>query len=288
MQKLITRLIISAALTLVLLGAPGKVTGQVRTLNVTALAGGIVSGNIVQTRATRITFSRVSWTLFLGDPPTSCSFKIEQSDTGLTGTFTDLTAPIDCSSEGKFEFITPALNQVLRFTLVSLEGIGNGVLEILWEGFRGEGCGIDYRGVFSVVSSPDPAAGEELSIGVPDNERWRVYSASFDLQADSVMADREVFLTASKGSDEYFRTFADGVVKADQKGIFTTAPIGFVGTAGLGPSSINQPTDVRTIMIPIYSEAFIPGGHTLATATNGIQSGDNYSPAVVLTERCPN
>ncbi|KKK72076.1 hypothetical protein LCGC14_2907520 [marine sediment metagenome] len=231
----------------------------------------------------RITFSRLVW--IIDGAPTVCSFKMEKSADGLL--WTDLTTLINCTSSGKIEFVsTPFVGKYIRHNLTTF--IGGGILRIFWEGFHGDRCGFDYSGVFSVIASPDPAVGAELSISVPSYERWRVYSSMFELQADSTKEDREVFLTASKGGNEYFRTFADGVVKADQRGMFTTAPLGFVSAAGLDPSSTRLSTDVLTIMIPIYSEAFLPGGHTLATSTNGLQAGDDYSPAVVLVERCPN
>ena len=265
-------------LTLVILAV--SVTAQVATITEQFVLPGVSTmKNILRSR---ITFCRL--THFFDGTITTCSFKLEKSDDGVT--WTDLTLVLDCTSVGKLEFISPLLGKFIRFNVLTLSG--GGTLVTVLEVFRGEKCGREYRGIFSVESSSDPAVGAELSITIPSAERWRVYSSSFELQADATVADREVFLTASKDGKEYFRTFADGVVKSDQRGIFTAASLGFVGTAGLGPSSINQPTDVRTIMIPIYSESFIPGGHTLSTDTNGLQAGDNFGLASVLVERCPN
>ena len=279
MQKLIIKLL--ALAFLVLLGAPVSATAQVFSILRQFSSPGISIASEIANR--RITFSRVTWVP--DGTITSCSFKMEKSDDGVL--WEDFTALRDCTTSGKEEIITPLL--FARFIRVNVPTvIGGNFISIWWDGFRGTGCGLDYRGVFSVVKSPDPAPGAELTITIPVTERWRVYSTSFELQANSTTGDREVFLSAAFEGDEYFRVFADGVVKADQLGIFTGAALGFVGTAGLGPASINQPTDVRTILIPIYAEDFIPGGHTLSTDTNGLQAGDNYSPAAVLVERCPN
>ncbi len=283
MQKSTMRRIAPLVLALVLLGVPTSTMAQQVTLR-RGFAQPGVSGT-AEARNSRVTFSRVTW-YFLLDPPTECSFKIEQSSFGIT--WTDLIPPQDCTSEGEFEFITSIIDKVLRFNLTAFVATPPGIVTLFWEGFTGKGCGKDYDGILSTVVGSDPAAGSELSITVPSIERWRVYSTEFRLQADSTVGDREVFLTASEDGNEYFRVFADGVVKADQEGIFTAAALGFVGTTGLGPSSIHQPADVRTILIPIYSEAFIPGGHTLATDTNGLEPGDDYSPAIVLVEKCPN
>lgn len=283
MQKSTMRLVALLGLTLALLSAPmSAVTQQVTLRRGFAQPG--VSGT-AEARNSRVTFSRVTW-YFLLDPPTECSFKIEQSSFGIA--WTDLISLQDCTSQGEFEFITPIIDKVIRINLTAFAAPPPGIVTIFWEGFTGKGCGKDYDGIFSIVAGPDPAVGAELSITVPSIERWRVYSAEFRLQADSTVGDREVFLTASEDGNEYFRVFANGVVKASQEGIFTAAALGFVSTAGLSPSSMNQPTDVRTILIPIYSDAFIPGGHTLATDTNGLEPGDDYSPAIVLVEKCPN
>ncbi|MEE9569786.1 MAG: hypothetical protein V3W37_10395 [Candidatus Binatia bacterium] len=269
-------------LALALLGVPLSVVAQQETLFVQVTQTGPTTMKDVLND--RITFSRVTW--YPGETVTDCSFKMEESDDGTT--WSDLTPVQDCSSnaKGRFEFVTPILGHFVRFNIITRTGAG--FINILWEGFIGTKCGLDYRGVFSTMVSSDPATGAEVSVTIPIHERWRVYAAAFKLQADTSVADREVFLTASSGGNEYFRSFADGVVKADQEGIFTASSLGFVGTAGLGPSSINQSLDVRTIMIPIYSEAFIPGGDTLATDTNGMQAGDDYSPVVIKVEVCPN
>lgn len=277
MQKLIIKLLL---LTFVLFAVSVGVTAQDRTRADIFFEPG--TGTVENVLNSRITFSRLTWTL--DGTVTACSFRMEKSSDGIT--WEDLTTLQDCVVERRFEFITAPIGKFIRQNVTTLAGGGS--VFIFWEGFRGDGCGIDYRGIFSVETSPDPAVGTEVSITVPSSEKWRVYSSLFELQADSTVVDREVFLTASEGSSEYFRVFADGVVKADQKGIFTAAPLGFVGTTGLGPSAIHQPADVRTIMIPIYSGAFIPGGHTLATNTEGLQVGDDYGPVAVLVERCPN
>lgn len=282
MQTLKTKIRTAVLLTLALalLGVPTSLMAQEKIMfgqfNSTS------EGALLNVLHARVAFSRVTW-YFDGNIAT-CSFKVQSSNNGST--WTDLFPAVDCSSPGRFEFISVSLGKYIRFDIPNVTG--GGFVNILWEGFLGIKCGREYPGIFTTIVGPDPAIGEELSTVVPSNERWRIYSAAFELQTNSVLADREVFLTASDAGKEYFRVFADGVVKADQRGIFTTAALGFVGTTGLGPSSIHQPVDVRTVMIPIYSDAFIPGGHTLSTDTNGMQAGDDYSPATVLVERCPN
>ena len=277
MQKLITKLLL---LALALLGVSSNAVAQkVVGLSPRFVESGFSS--IFNVASGRVAFSRFSWVTIGG--AVSCSVKVEESDDGIT--WSDFTSIQDCTSTGKLEIISSPPGFV-RFNVTALTSGSD--LRVFWDGFSGNECGFNYDGIFSVIISANPTAGAELLITVPTTERWRIYSSLFELQVNSVVGDREVFLVASEGSDEYFRVFADGVVKAGQKGIFTSAALGFVGTAGLGPSSINQPTDVRTILIPIYSETFVPGGHTVSTSTGGLQSGDDYSSATILVERCPN
>lgn len=281
MENLKTKIAAILILGLALLGAPLNLASQERTFFTGFDKPGVSPSTDAQNSLIR--FSRVTWFPIISSP-TVCSFTVEKSFRGTV--WTELIPAQDCSSEGKFEFITPVIHGLLRFRMITFTGAGTVLL--FWEGFKGNACGADYRGIFSTIKSADPATGQELSIAIPSNERWRLYSAKFELQTTVAVGDREVFLIASEGENTYFRTFADGVVKADQKGIFTTASLGFVGTVGLGPLAITQAADERTIMIPIYSAAFIPGGDTIATDTSGMQSGDDYSAAVVKVERCPN
>lgn len=280
MQTLTRKLTTLTVLVLALLIASVPSLAQEKTMFVQFRNP--ADGSLLNVLHARIAFSRVTW--YFDGTVATCEFKVQSSNNGST--WIDLFPAEDCSSPGRFQFIAPSLGKYIRFSVPTITG--GGFVNILWEGFLGIKCGREYPGIFTVVVGDDPAVGDELAVVVPASERWRVYSAAFELDTNSTLADREVFLTASDGGNEYFRVFADGVVKASQKGIFTTAALGFVGTTGLGPSSIHQPADVRTVMIPIYSDAFIPGGHTLSTDTNGMQSGDDYGPAIVLVERCPN
>ena len=270
---------LALSLVLALVCAPVDASAQVKTHQETFTEA--KDGTRPNLWNSRIAFSRVTW--YFRGAVTSCSFKIERAELGTV--WEDLLAVQDCSAEGKIEFVTAPLHAIIRFVVT--EFTGDGEVTFYWEGFTGEKCGKEYQGALSKETSLDPAPGQELSVTIPARERWRIHSALFKLQTTSSAVDREVFLSVSVGGDEIFRTFADGVVKANQEGIFTTANLGFVGTIGLGPSSLNQPADERTVMIPV-SDIFIPGGYKLETETFGIQAGDDYSSAIVVAEKCPN
>lgn len=278
MKNLNSRTLILLTLGLVLLCAPVGAAAQVKTHFETFSEAR--EGNRPNLSDSRIAFSRVTW--YFRGPVTSCSFKIEQAEIG--GAWTDLVPIRDCSSEGKLAFITRPLHIIMRFVVTEFTGTGE--VAFYWEGFTGEKCGLEYPGIFSTETIPNPATGEELSTVIPLTEKWRIHSAAFELQASGAFGDREVFLTVSTDGNVYFRVLADGVVEPSQRGRFTTSNLGFV-SAGLGPASVNQPAEERTIMVPIYSGAFIPGGDVLSTETINIDPDDSYGSVVIKPERCP-
>ena len=213
---------------------------------------------------------------------TTCTVKLEKSQDGVT--WTDLIPAQDCTTVGKLREITGNV----RFVRNNVTALSGGTLSVWYRGFDGRGCGSQYPGIVSVIVGADPAPGVEQVITVPSTERWNVLSARFELVTNSTAGDRSVFFSIDTGGDEYFRTFADGLVQANQRGIFTASPLGFVGTIGLGPSSIHQPVDVRTILIPVQQGIYVPGGHNFRTTTDRLEPGDDFSAATLLVERCPN
>lgn len=214
-------------------------------------------------------------------PLTSCSVEFEQSSDNVT--WANLGPAQDCTVKGGLKAIGKP--RYIRYNVISLAG---GTFVTLYKGFSGATCGRGYSGIVSVIVGVNPAPGTELIVTVPADERWKILAARFELVADPTVVDRNVFFSVDEAGNEYFRTLADGLVQSGQLGIYTASALGFVGTSGLGPSSVHQPVDVRTILIPIPSDTFIPGGHNLRTVTDGLQPGDDYSAATLLVERCPN
>ena len=227
-------------------------------------------------------FHQLTWGPTSLVAPAVCTIKLEQH---LNGVWIDLIPPQDCTVAGIFREIS-GRPRLLRISVTALSIDGR--VGVNYKGFDGAGCGKSYNGIISLIIGIDPAPGTELIASIPALERWRVLSAHFELNADSTIVDRNVFFRVESAGIEYFRTLADGQVKSNQRGIFTASALGFVGTAGLGPSSVRQPVNVRTILIPIQSDTFIPGGHRIRTDTDGLQAGDDYSAATLLVERCSN
>lgn len=228
------------------------------------------------------TFHEFTWGPVGFDTLTTCTLKVEKSEDGIA--WTDLVSAQDCTVPGRIR----AISGTTRFVRNSVTALSGGTVSIRYRAFDGQGCGPLYNGVISTVVGEDPSPGTELEVTVPLSERWKLLSIHFELIADSTVEDRDVFFTISNGGNRLFRTLADGFIEKDQRGIYTASALGFVGTAGLGPSSIHLPADVRTILIPIQSGAFLPGGYVISTETDGLQPGDDFTAATLLVERCPN
>ena len=226
------------------------------------------------------TFHQVAWQPTT-EPLVGCAFKVEKSLDGSN--WSDLVSERDCTIPATVR----AISGDIRFIRIEVTTLTSGRIVISYRGFNGATCGREYNGITSVIAGVDPAPGAELIVTVPADERWKILAAHFELVADSTVVDRNVFFSVDEAGNEYFRTLADGLVQSGQRGIYTASALGFVGTSGLGPSSVHQPVDVRTILIPVPSDIFIPGGHNIRTVTDGLQPGDDYGPATLLVESCP-
>lgn len=272
-MKLIARLLV---LTLVLLGASVETLGQqINKINQFVTPGTSTASNIL---SHQVTFSRLTW--HLDGTISTCSFKMEKSDDNIT--WTDLTASQDCTVIGKLEFITPFLGKFIRYNVTTLTG--GGTLHLVWAGLKGPGCGHDYSGIFAVETAVNPTAGTELSVTVPDDQRWRFLSLSFQLITDATPGDRVPFFNLTDGmGGVYLRTFADRAIGASQIGFVTAASFGTAGGISPGP-----PTLSTTAIISLPVDLVLLPGHVVTTSTQGLQPGDDYTNPQFLVERCPN
>lgn len=225
-------------------------------------------------------FHRFSWGPTTS-PLTACTVEMEKSIDGVT--WESLVPAQDCTIPSSAKVIANT-----RFVRSQVTALAGGTLAVLYRGFDGDGCGMQYNGIRAPFVGSDPAPGTEIVITVPEDERWKIGSVRFNLITDSSQGDRSVFFSIDDGSVEYVRTFADGRVEPNQTATFTALALGFVGTTGVGPASIQLPADERTILVPIHANSFLPGGYRILTDTDGLQLGDDYSAPALLLERCPN
>lgn len=120
-----------------------------------------------------------------------------------------------------------------------------------------------------IVRIADPAAGAELSVTVPGQETWVVESVRFQLVTDATVQLRQVRLTATDGTVEYFRT-----LHADDHPQSITA----VHSAFNGSSPGGDDTKGLLLAWPTHG-LVLPPGHVLATSTLNIAAGDQFSAA---------
>lgn len=130
---------------------------------------------------------------------------------------------------------------------------------------------------YKVVSVANPAAGAEFTITAPGDQFWRVVSMRFVLVTSAVVANRTPRLNVSDGTDIYASVRADAVQAA---GVTLTysAIEGVIGRQNVGGvANINWPTRGQMLQ----------PGHQIASSTDLIDVGDQYSAIRALVQSFP-
>lgn len=118
-----------------------------------------------------------------------------------------------------------------------------------------------------IVRIADPAAGAEISITVPGGEIWVVESLRLRFVTAALGATETVRVGVTDGSVEYFRT----VAATTQAASTTRTYCAFSGSAGAQATTDHIPVPWPT------KGLILPSGHVIATSTDGIATGDQYS-----------
>lgn len=118
------------------------------------------------------------------------------------------------------------------------------------------------------VIGTDPAAGVEVADNVPAGEIWELISVRFVLVTDATVANREVRLFISDGSNNIFRS-GTGVLQVASLTInYFAAAFGFRGALDNAGLELAIPIPPGLILLPAY---------VLGTATFNLQAGDDFS-----------
>lgn len=125
--------------------------------------------------------------------------------------------------------------------------------------------------------SPDPNAGAEISITPRNASGWLIRTLRFQLVTDANVATRGVTLSATDGSNEWFRSAA-GISQAASLTRVYAALDGGVHTAAVG--------SVIEIGLPVNG-LWLPQGHTLRTITENIQATDQFSAVCMFVIEFP-
>lgn len=120
-----------------------------------------------------------------------------------------------------------------------------------------------------VVVVPAPAAGSDASLTVPGGHAYRVIAVYGVLVTDANVADRTLELVATVDGSTVGRFPTAGNVPANSTAPATWAPH-------------LDPATAAASLVGSIPELTLPAGATLATLTDQIQAGDQWSALSVL------
>jgi hypothetical protein len=123
------------------------------------------------------------------------------------------------------------------------------------------------------VVGPDPAAGAEVTITVPQTARWRVLGLRFQLVTDATVVNRQVDLVIDDGANVVLR-------------IEPPAVQGAGGTRGYnyGPGLPARTVLTQEFLGALPVEAVLEGGWRIRTVTALLQAADNYNGVFLWVE----
>lgn len=130
-------------------------------------------------------------------------------------------------------------------------------------------------GLYTSANGSDPAAGNNISITVPDNQMWRVHNVKFQLVAAAAAASRVVHVLFTRGSLVVY----EGISATAQ--IISETKNYHVQHQTVGGSV--AAADEIIIPMPPYIDLF--PGDTITTVTDAKNAGDNYGIPTAGFER---
>ena len=133
------------------------------------------------------------------------------------------------------------------------------------------------RGLFRVVTSADPAANAQISLGSTSGRLWRIHHMRVQLITDVNAANRRVHVTIDDANVHVIDFFSSVDQVASQTINYSVAAY---------PTALDEADD-NDILIPIPGELWLPPtGQILTTVTN-MQVTDNFGAMTVLIEEFP-
>lgn len=122
-------------------------------------------------------------------------------------------------------------------------------------------------------TASNPAAGSEISITVPANERWRLMSMMFTFATDATVSNRRPHIVIDDGANPLW----EWVMPVDQAASLSIRYSGGVTTSEFaGPGAPRQ--SVTSFSIP---QVTLESGWRIITNTTNLQAGDDYSAVEV-------
>ena len=132
----------------------------------------------------------------------------------------------------------------------------------------------DGPGTTKSIAGTNPAAGNEITEAVPANAVWQIDGLYASLTTDATVADRQVHVTVDDGTSTVFESVSASVQAASLTHDYS-----------IGPHGITATVVATTHWIPLGPGLLMNAGHRILTATDLIESGDDWSaPQLVVKE----
>jgi hypothetical protein len=132
-------------------------------------------------------------------------------------------------------------------------------------------------GQYQTYTGDDAAAGQEFTITVPDNKIWKLISMQFSLVTDANVANRNVHLEFTDGTNIFHRACANFGGSVYNHAASTTAKY----TVATGVT-INGVGSVVNIDVP--PNLYLGPNWTIASSTTNKQATDNFGAPIILVE----
>lgn len=131
------------------------------------------------------------------------------------------------------------------------------------------------HGAFTVTSSPNPAAGSEITYTVPSGFTMRILSLTFTLVNAATAGNRRPHVVFTQTGNKIVDCFSsiDQIISENKK--YTVASFG----------AVTDETDDNDIVIPMPHDIWLNANDTITTETTNLAAGDNYSDMVISVER---
>ena len=122
------------------------------------------------------------------------------------------------------------------------------------------------------LSIADPAAGADISFGVPVNMRIQILSFRMQLVTDATVINRHIAATASDGSINFSRFSHTTLQTATQTRIYH---------ATVGNTNVESAVDGLNISIPLPNDLYLNPTDSFITLIDNLQAGDQISGASI-------
>jgi hypothetical protein len=129
------------------------------------------------------------------------------------------------------------------------------------------------RGYFTHTTGVDPAAGAEYTFTLPGNVMWRLHSVRCLFTADANVANRELYLQHTDGTDELWNSITATPIRANEAYVVNWVQ----GSA----ASLQSSSDLQ---IPMPVDIVSRFGYKFSINVNAVQVGDQISDVVFSHE----